>query len=161
MTNLYRELKSRHHCWQRSVWSKLCFSCSHVWIWELDLKKAVVHSLPTLQHNGRQHPRLLCPSLSPRICSNSCPLSSWWHPTVSSSVTPSTSSIRWPKYWSFRFSISPSSEYSGLISFQIDWFWPPCCPGDFQESSPAPQFESISSLQLKGPYSQSYGVSSS
>ena len=30
--------------------------------------------------------------------------------------------IRWPKYWSFRFSISPSNEYSGLISFRIDWF---------------------------------------
>ena len=48
--------------------------------------------------------------------------------------------IRWPKYWSFSFSISPSSEYSVLISFRID------CPGEFQESSPAPQFKSINSL---------------
>ena len=53
--------------------------------------------------------------------------------------------IRWPKYWSF--CISPSNEYSGLISFRIDWF-------DFlavqetEESSPAPRFESISSLAL-------------
>ena len=49
--------------------------------------------------------------------------------------------IRWPKYWSFSFSINPSNEYSGLISFWIDWF-------DFlavQESSPAPQFEGINS----------------
>ena len=50
--------------------------------------------------------------------------------------------IRWPKYWSF--SISPSNEYSGLISFRIDWF-------DLfavQESSPTPQFKSINSLVL-------------
>ena len=43
--------------------------------------------------------------------------------------------IRWPKYWSFSFSISPSNEYSGLISFRIDWF-------HSQESSPAPHFKS-------------------
>ena len=55
--------------------------------------------------------------------------------------------IRWPKYWSFRFSISPSSEYLGLISLK-DWlFWPPCYPRGFQESS-APQFEGIDSLAL-------------
>ena len=70
------------------------------------------------------------------VCSNSCPLSWWWHPTISSSVTclfcclqsfPASVfsnelalHIRWPEYWSF--SISPSSEYSGLISFRIDWF---------------------------------------
>ena len=62
----------------------------------------------------------------------------WCHPTISSSVAPLSSSpqsfpasgslpmsqlcIRWPKYWSFSLSISPSSEYSGLISFRIDWF---------------------------------------
>ena len=50
--------------------------------------------------------------------------------------------IRWPKYWSFNFSISPSNEYLGLISFRIDWF-DPCSPRDFQESPPAPQIESI------------------
>ena len=57
--------------------------------------------------------------------------------------------IRWPKYWSFSFSISPSNEYSGLISFRIDWF-------DFlavQESSPTPQFKSINSLALSFIYS--------
>ena len=51
--------------------------------------------------------------------------------------------IRWPKYWSFSFSISPSSEYSGLISFRMD-----CSPRDSQESSPRPQFKSINSLAL-------------
>ena len=71
------------------------------------------------------------------VCSNSCPLSRWCHPTISSSATtflhlPSVSPsirvfssesalcIRWPKYWNF--SISPSNEYSGLIFFRIDWF---------------------------------------
>ena len=52
--------------------------------------------------------------------------------------------IRWPKYWSFGFSISPSDEYSGLISFRIDWLKSPCCPRDSQESS-LTQFKSINS----------------
>ena len=91
----------------------------------------------SLQPHGLQHTRLPCPSPSPRGCSNSCP-SRWCRPTISScrpllflpSVFPSIrvfSSesvlyIRWPKYWSFSFSISPSNEYSGLISFKINWF---------------------------------------
>ena len=54
--------------------------------------------------------------------------------------------IRWPKYWNFSFSISPCNEYLGLISFRIDWSL--CSPRDSQESFPAPQFESISSLAL-------------
>ena len=78
-----------------------------------------------------------CPSPILRACSDSCPLSQWCHPTISSSrslllppsVFPSmrvSSSesvlpIRWPKHWSFSFSINPSSEYSGLISFRMDW----------------------------------------
>ena len=54
---------------------------------------------------------------------------------------------RWPKYWSFSFSTIPSNEYSGLISFRIDWS-DLAVQRDSQESSPAPQFESISSLAL-------------
>ena len=60
----------------------------------------------------------------------------------------SESYIRWPKYWSFSFSISPSNEYSGLISFRIDWFDLLAAQGTLKESSPAPQFKSISSLTL-------------
>ena len=92
----------------------------------------------SLQPHGRQHVRLPCPSLlAPGVCLNSCPLSRWCHPTISSSVTLFSSCpqsfpvsvfsneltlhIRWPKYWSFSFSISPSKEYSGLISFRTDW----------------------------------------
>ena len=94
-------------------------------------------SCPTLQPHGLQHARLPCPSVSPRVYSNSCPLSRWCHPTISSSVASFSSCpqffsesgsfpmswlfiISCPKYWSF--SISPSNESSGLISFRIDWF---------------------------------------
>ena len=113
------------------------------------------------------HIRFPCPSLSPGVCSNSCPLTLWCHPTVSSFVahffcgqeptifpsirvfsSESAPHIRWSKYWSFSFSISPSHEYSGLISFRIGLVWSPCCPKDSQESSPATQFESISSSML-------------
>ena len=74
------------------------------------------------------------PSL--RVCSNSCTLSRWCHPTISScrpllprSIFPSIRifskesalHIRWPKYWSFSFNISPCNEHPGLISFRMDW----------------------------------------
>ena len=55
--------------------------------------------------------------------------------------------ITWPKYWSFSFSISPSTEYSGLISFVIDWFDLLALQGTL-ESSPTPQFKSINSSLL-------------
>ena len=54
--------------------------------------------------------------------------------------------IRWPKYWSFRFNISPSNEHSGLVGS-------PCSPRDSQESSPTPQFKRINSLALSFLYS--------
>ena len=90
----------------------------------------------SLRPQGLQHSRLPCPSPSPGACSNSCPLSRWCHATISSSVVPFSSCLQsFPasgsfsmsqlfalKYWSFRFSISPSNEYSGLISFRIDLF---------------------------------------
>ena len=60
--------------------------------------------------------------------------------------------IRWPQYWSFSFSISPSNEYSGLTSFRRTG-WIPCSPRDSQESSPTPQFKSINSLVLSFLYS--------
>ena len=55
--------------------------------------------------------------------------------------------IRWPKYWSFSFIISPSNEYSGLISFRMNWL-DLLAVQQTQESSPTPQFKSISSLAL-------------
>ena len=84
-----------------------------------------------------QHAGLPCPSPPPGAYSNSCPLSQWCQPTISSSVISLSSClqspnirvfshesvicIRWPKYWSFSFSIFPSSHHSGLISFRRDW----------------------------------------
>ena len=84
-----------------------------------------------------EHARLPCPSSTPGVYSSLCSLSQWCHPTIKSSVVPfsphlqsfpasdssheSVLRIRLPKYWSFSFSISPSSEYSGLISFRLDW----------------------------------------
>ena len=89
----------------------------------------------SLQRHEPQHTRPPCPSPTPGTCSNSCPSSRWCHPTISSclslllllSIFPSIKvfssepvlCIRWPKYWNFSFSISPSSEYSGLISFRM------------------------------------------
>ena len=122
----------------------------------------------SLQLHGLQHTRLPCPSPTPEVYSNSCPLSRWCHPTIQSSVFPlllppsiflrirvfwneSALCIRWPKYWSFSFNISPFNEYSGLISFRTDWLGlpPPCSPRDSQDSSPTPQFKSIVIWKVK------------
>ena len=92
----------------------------------------------SLRPHGLQHARLPCPSPTPGVYSNSCLLSRWYHPSISSSVIPFSSHLQsfpasgsfprshfftseTPKYWSFSFRISPSSEYSGLISFRMDW----------------------------------------
>ena len=61
--------------------------------------------------------------------------------------------IRWPKYWSFTFSISPSNEYLGLISFRMDWLDLLTVQRDSQESSPTPRFKSINSSVLSFLYS--------
>ena len=62
--------------------------------------------------------------------------------------------VRWPKYWSFSFSISPSNDYSGLISFRMNCLnLLPCSPRGSQESSPTPQFKSINSSVLSFLYS--------
>ena len=89
----------------------------------------------SLTPQGLHHTRPPCPSPTPGLYPNWSPLSWWCHPTISFSFFsclqsfPASGSfqnesalrIRWPKYWSFSFSISPSNEYSGLISFRMDW----------------------------------------
>ena len=91
----------------------------------------------SLQHHELQHARSSCPSPTPRVHSDSRPLSQWCHPAISSSVVPFSSCpqslpasesfpmsqlcMRWPEYWSFSFSIISSKEIPGLISFRMDW----------------------------------------
>ena len=95
----------------------------------------------SLRPHESQHAKPPCPSPTPRVHPNSCPLSQWCHPFISSSVVPFSSClqslpalvfsnesalrIRWPQYWCFSFNISPSNEHSGLISFRMDW-WDLC-----------------------------------
>ena len=90
----------------------------------------------SLQPHGLQHASLHCPSPFPGVCSNSHPLNQWCHPTISTAVSSFSSCAqsflakrsfpmswyRWPKYWSFSFSISPSNEYSRLVSFRTHLF---------------------------------------
>ena len=124
----------------------------------------------SLQLHGLQHARLPCPSPTPGACSNSCPSSQWCHPTISSSVVPFSSclqsfsasgsflmselfALRWPKYWSFSFSISPSNDYSGLISFRIDWLDLLAVQGTLKSLLSSVQFSGSvmsDSLQLHG-----------
>ena len=88
----------------------------------------------TLRPHESQHARPPCPSPTPGVHSNSRPLSQWCHLGISSSVVPLSSCLkslpasesaihmRWPKYWSFSFSIIPSKEIPGLTSFRMDWW---------------------------------------
>ena len=98
-------------------------------------KPMCIESVMPSNHLILCHPLLLLPSIfsSIRVFSNESALC-----------------IRWPKYWSFIFIISPSNEYSRLTSFRI---WSPCSPRDSQESSLTPQFKSINSLVLSFLYS--------
>ena len=123
-------------------------SLSHIWLfatpwtaarqaflsitnsWSL-LKLMSIESMMPSNHLNLCHALLLLPSIFPsiRVFSNESALH-----------------IKWPKYWSFSFSISPSNEYSGLISFRMDWL--DLLARDTQESSPTPQFKSIHSSAL-------------
>ena len=108
-----------------------------------------------------------CPSPIARAYSDSWMMPSN-HPTISSSVIPFSClqsfpasvfsnelvlHIRWPKCWSFSFSFSPSNEYSGLISFRMDWLDLLAVQGTLKSLLPASQFKSINSLALSFLYS--------
>ena len=101
------------------------------------LKLMSVESVMPSNHLILCHPLLLLPSVFPsiRVFSKESALR-----------------IRWPKYWSFSFSFSPSNEYSGLISFRMDWLDLLAVQGT-QESSPTSQFKNINSSVLSFPYS--------
>ena len=111
-----------HHCLLQAIISVQC-SCLVV--------------SDSMGPHGLQNIRPPCPSPTLGVYSDSCTLNQWCHPAITCSVIPFSSCllsfpgsglfkrvrfhIRWPKYWSFSFSIGPSDEYSGLISFRLDW----------------------------------------
>ena len=98
---------------------------------------SVQFSRSVVSDSEPQHTRALCPSPSPGVHSDSCASSRWCHPAVVlcrpllllPPIPPrfrvfsneSTLHMTWQKYWSFSFSINPSNEYLGLISFRVDW----------------------------------------
>ena len=117
----------------------------------------------SLWPHGLQHGKPPCPSPTPGVHSNSCPLSRWCHPTISSSVIPFSRSQSSPTSRSFQMtqfftagsqSIGASVSASVLTMNIQSWFlsgltgWFPCCPRDCQEYSPVPQFKNISSSAL-------------
>ena len=109
-------------CDQRKyLWTAACQASLSFIVSQSLLKLVSIELVMASNHLVLCCPLLLLPSIFPsiRVFSNESALC-----------------IRWLEYWSFSFSISPSIEYSGLISFRIDWF-------DFaiQESSPTPQFK--------------------
>ena len=104
------------------------------------LKLMSIESVMPSNHLILCHPLLLLPSIFPsiRVFSNE-----------------SVPRIRWPKYWSFSFNISPSNECSGLISFRMDWLDLLAVQGTLK-SSPILQFKSINSLALSFLYSPTF-----
>ena len=143
MHDLCAEFTTISHSVQFSSISQSCLTLCDPWTtahqvslsistsWSL-LKLMSIELVMPFNHLILCRPLLFLPSIFPSI-------------TIFSNE--SVLHIRWPKYWSFTFSISPSNEYSELISFRID-FGSPCSPRDSQESSPTPQFKSINSSGL-------------
>ena len=128
---------SRGSSWPRDQTHVFCIAGGFFTIWATCLLLLFSHLVlsNSLWSHELQYAKLPHPSPSPGACSNSCSLSWWCYPTISSSVIPFSSCLRsfpasgsflsalriiWPKYWSFNFSMSPSNEYSGLISFRMD-----------------------------------------
>ena len=114
--------------WTAAYQASLCITNS----WSPP-KPIPIESVMPSNHLILCHPLLLLPSIFPgiRVFSNESALC-----------------MKWPKYWSFSFSIIPSKEIPGLISVRMDWVGSPCSPRDSQESSPTPQFKSIHSSAL-------------
>ena len=118
-------------------WTAACEASLSFTISQRLLKFMSIESVMPSNHLILCHPLLLPPSIFPsiRVFSNESALR-----------------IRWPKYWSFSFNISPSSEHSGLISFRMDWLDLLAVQGTLK-SCPTPQFKSINSSLLSFLYS--------
>ena len=163
-------LPLRLHDIDFSFLSAVLFSstCSLTFYWFRSVQFSLSVVSNSLWPHGLQHARLPCPSPASGAYSNSCPLSRWCHPTVSSSVEPFSSRLQ-------SFLASGSSQTSQFIAsggqnigvsasasvlpMNIqDWFplWSPCSPRDSQESSPVPQLKSINSSALSFLYSPTF-----
>ena len=143
-SNIFVIIKHNTKCFPFILFVKIFLVCSSV-----QFSCSVVSD--PLQPHGLQHARLSFTSLTPRVYSNTCPSSQWCHLTLSSchpllllpSIFPrirvfsneSTLRMRWSKYQSFNFNISPSKEHPGLYNGLVG---SPCSPRDSQESSPTP-----------------------
>ena len=171
-------------CWiSGTAFSKKWTSLVH-WIWWLQLQYISLVQFScsvmsdTLPPHGLQQAKLPCPSPTPSVYSNSCPLNQWCHPTISSSVIPFSSCLQSsPASGSFPVSqwVSSSHQVAKLLKLQLhhqcfqwifrtdflyDWLiWSPCSPRDSQESSPTPQFKTsilqrsaFFMVQLSHPY---------
>ena len=109
----------------------MCFlKYHHIHLYSVQFSHSVMSD--SLRPHGPQHTRLPCPSPAPGAYSSSCPSSRWYHLPISSSVVPFSHLQSFPASGSFprsqfftsggqRICISPSNEYSGLISFKMDW----------------------------------------
>ena len=139
-------------------------------MWELNYKVccSIQFSHPvmsdSLQPQGLQHHRPPCPSPTHGTYSNSCPLSQWCHPTISFSVAHFSPALNLFQHQGLFQWVSSLHQVAKVLEFQLqhqsfqwilrtdlllDWLvWFPCSPRDSQETAPAPQFESISSLVL-------------
>ena len=132
-----RDSKQRHYFANKGPSSQgYGFSSGHVWMW-VQFSHSVMSN--SLQPHGLQHARHPCPSPTPGVYSNSCPLSQWCHPTISSSVVaffsllqsfPASGSFPMSRFFtsgsqsigaSASASVLPMNKYSGLISFRMDW----------------------------------------
>ena len=117
----------------------------------------------SLRPHELQHTRLPCPSLSPRVCSRSCPLCWWCHPTILSSVTSSLPALslfqhqglfQWVDSWHqmakiLEFQLQHQSfQWIFKTDFISDWLVWSCSPRDSQKSSPTPPFKRINSSAL-------------
>ena len=143
--------------WSQLVWHSVQFSSVHslsrvrlfatLWITARQASLSITNSQSSLRltyiesvmpssHLILCRPLLLLPPIPPsiRVFSNE-----------------STLCMRWPKYWSFSFSIIPSKRNPGADLLQNGLVGSPCSPRDSQESSPTPQFKSINSLALSWP----------
>ena len=121
---------------QGCLWVQHVFGQSF-WLWQCSVQFSCSVVSDSLWPHEPQHARPPCPSPTPGVYLSSCPLSWWCHqinsyllsssppalslPSIRVFSNESALHMRWPKYWSFSFNISPSNEHSRLISFRMDW----------------------------------------